>query len=261
MPPFLQIPQENFSSMVILDLLIGLEFDEYTKSILIQNIINSQRVDGLYTFFKESDLLPPDVDCIALAYTALVKAQAIQSNLLIYPLNTLLLNVNDKGLIEVYVDPKRSDRVDVVVCANALYFAYLCEKTETIKNTEDFIYHSLETKNYKKGSRYYPSKFTFLYMISRLLDFPCLDKKFSHLLHHNLKEEIDTANNALELAMCIICAKKLGIECGDKKRALAHLQQQDGGWPACTLYKKGRSPEFFGSRHITTAFAIRALDN
>lgn len=260
-PPHFQIPPETFSSMVILDLLVDIEFDERIKSILIQKVINTQRSDGLYTFFKESDLLPPDVDCIALAYTTLIKAQAIKSELLEYPLNTILSNVNAEGLIEVFVDPKRFDRVDIVVCANTIYFAYLCEKNENVKITEDFIYHSLEAQNYKKGSRYYPSKFTFLYMISRLLDFPVLHKKFSCLLHQNLKEEMDTANNPLELAMCIICAKKLGNECSEKKRELASLQLEDGGWSACTFYKNGRSSEFFGSRYITTAFAIRALND
>lgn len=257
-PPFISIPQENFSSMVILELLVDTDFNLAAKFVLAQKIKNERRVDGLYTFFKDKNLLPPDVDCIALAYTALLKFHGAEDELLMPALSALLKNVNEEGLIEVYIDPQRSNRIDPVVCANVLYFACLCGKHEEIKQTENFIHNTLITKSYKQGTRYYPSACTFLYMVSRLLDFPCLHGKFAFLIYENLTEHI-FANNALELAMYIICAKKLGIENKNEQEQLAKLQDADGGWPACTFYKTGKSSDYFGSREITTAFAIRAL--
>lgn len=258
-PPLIQIPPENFSSMVILDLLIDTDVDEHIKSILIQKIKSERGTDSLYTFFTEKALLPPDVDTTALAYIALAKAQGKEPNLSSQALDITILNVDAEGLIEVYVDPQRANRIDAVVCANALYFIYLYGRNEEAKLTEDFIYKTLATKAYKDGTRYYPSEDMFLYIVSRLLDFPSLHKKFAPLLYQGLKERINVAHTPLELAMRIICAKKLGISDSSEKEKLAQCQEEDGGWPACIFYKKGSTSDFFGSREITTAFAIQAL--
>jgi hypothetical protein len=258
-PPLSQVPRELFSSMVILHLLVNLELDEQVKNKLVADLQCAADGEGCYSFFAESTLLPADADCTALSYDALLQARIIACKDVFKPLIAMIKNVNREGIIEVYFNQQRHGRIDPVVCANVLYLVNLLDKRDQAMATEEFLYRILQEEAYSQGTRYYPSEYMFFYMVARLLDFPLLREKFAPLLTEKLLKMPPILQDPLDLAIRIICLKKLGLAYDGEAHQLASLQQADGGWPLCAFFKKGRSEDFFGSREIVTAFTIKAL--
>ncbi len=210
------------------------------------------------TVFFKSSICYLQIDSTALAHTVLAKA-GNHPPFVLQSLETTIANVNCEGVVEVYFDPLRRGRVDPVVCANAIYFVHFFGKNFKTQATEQFIYDTLVLGSYLDRMRYYPSEDAFLYAVSRLLDFPSLKEKFIQPLSNRLKKQRLTPGTALDLAMRILCAKKLGWPIEKEEIELASLQEADGGWPICPFFKNGSSNQFWGSRAITTAFAIQAL--
>ncbi len=250
---------ESFSPMVILDLLGTKVIDVDVHALLVQSIINARLSNQLYSFFFDEKMLPADVDCVALAYTGLIKSGVLAGCNYQNVVELVLTNTNSAGIIETYFDVSRKDRIDPVVGANALYFLYLCGQESQAQTTQQFVLDTLLQEKYKERGRYYPSEDTFLYMISRLLDFPFFQENITFVLQQKLIARLYSTHNPLDLAMRVICSKKLKIQNETEAAELASLQESDGGWPAWAYYKKGRSNIYFGSRVITTAFAIKAL--
>ncbi len=255
--PFLiMIPEELFSSMIILDLLVDLELNNDIKKNIIRILLNSMGEKGLFTFYANKTSLLADVDDTSLAHTALTKAGSINPEIASRAVEAVIQNVTPEGIIKIWFGS--SAVIDPAVCANAVYFIHLYGKGQRCKLTEDFIYQVITTNTYQEMEFCYPSEDTYLYLVSRLLDFPVLSRKFADPLNERLKKRINTTDNALDLSMRVICSNKLGISNDIEAEKLCRLQQMDGGWPPWALFV-GCLGSFFGSREITTAFAIRAL--
>lgn len=72
--------------------------------------------------------------------------------------------------------------------------------------------------------------------------------------------ELPTGETSLDIAH-VLAADNLGEHEGQDERrlSLAEAQDSDGSWAAGACYRMGRFQVYFGSRYLTTAFAMRAL--
>lgn len=253
-----QSPREIFTSIMIADTLMKYRSDsELTKSIL--QYIERQSRQGLLTFFEDRDLLPPDTDTNSLGYSILFENRSVSSEVANKMFDKILAHVDDNGIIQVWLSKDRSNHLDHVVAINAVYFAYLLDRGEEVKRTEDWLFTILDSAQYLKGSRYYHSPDAFLYFFGRLIRFPQLKEKLRVQLAQHLQKRIGKTEYPLDLAMRIILSNSLGIRNELEKQKLMRLQRQDGSWPTDALYREGKKPVFYGNKSVPTAFAIKAL--
>ena len=124
------------------------------------------------------------------------------------------------------------------------------------------VYEVLLNRAYIEGTRYYESAECFLYSVSRLLassNDPDLHLMLKSLLADRVQERIGADGDALALAMRILACAFLGIRNEIDVRALLPLQCEDGGWEIGYIYKYGSSGIRIGNRGLTTAFAVKAV--
>jgi hypothetical protein len=74
-----------------------------------------------------------------------------------------------------------------------------------------------------------------------------------------LRKSMSTTLYPLELAQRIITLSLLDIPAPEEVQQLARLQNPDGSWPADGFFHYGRTKIYFGSRALTTAFALKAI--
>jgi hypothetical protein len=153
-----------------------------------------------------------------------------------------------------------------VVCANALRLLYLAERGHEARKTEDFLYSVLESRAYMQGTRYYPMPETFLYFLSRAMSASrALRDRFLPLMRERVRESLDhegaASRQPLFAALRLIAANAVGHDDPDDTRTLVDTQRPDGSWEAYPLGTTGgrRMRLYFGSRPLTTAFALHAL--
>ena len=251
---------ENFSTIVILELLLDLELDATVKDECLRHVQALCQNDVVY-FFADKHLYPADVDTTALALVIGTKSSCIPRDQAAVMIDKILSNTASNGAIDVYYDPtgEKKERIDQVVCANALYALTLHDRQHAAEKTIDFVFQTIVSGSYCKGSRYYPSEDTFLWSASKLVaDFPDTYGSFESPLKAAVMSTKAHTRNSLDLAMHIIASENLHLPNATAKAQLAAQQQPDGGWPA-SPYFKGSGNRYFGSREITTAFALKAL--
>ena len=143
---------------------------------------------------------------------------------------------------------------------NTLYFANLVGLRDKTAKTENWVAEMLTSKEYLKGSRYYEPPEAFLYFLSRTTaKFPYLATRIGENLKEELKKRIDQTGYPVDLAMRITTARNLGIENPSDRSNLLKLLREDGSFPADSFFKYGDKKIFFGSRAISTSFAVEAL--
>lgn len=261
------LPIEIFTTMFVLDLdLKDLNVDMRQ---LLLSFIQKFRKGDRFNFFPKADLIPDDVDCTAIGFSTLKKYNLSRNGSLINVANRIIENTNEEGVIQTYFPPRntRENRLDPVVCANVLYFLWGTEynEEELYKKTEktiDYIYTHLNTKAYLKGSRYYPSPDMFLFSVSRLIP---LSQKFRMIFYMPLKQALKDRLNStycpLDLSFRILTSKKLQLQPNQEEvERLQQLQNKNGSWPLASFFKCGKKDVIFGSQELTTAFAIKALE-
>jgi hypothetical protein len=216
----------------------------------------------LLTYFEDRKLYPPDSDVNAVGYSILFESGYIKQEDANKFLSTLLSNTNEDGIVQVWItDSDRPKHIDHVVAANIVYFAYLLGREKEIIKSIDWIYQILQTKQYLSGSRYYNSPNAFLFAISRIANkFASFDNRFKGLLYESIKQRIGQEEHPIDIAMVIIITKYLDIDITCDQEKLLHMQNDDGSWPADALFKFGSDNKYFGSKALTTAYAIRALE-
>lgn len=260
---------ETFSSMLVLDLLIGTEVDPRITAHLVQ-YLRAHRKDGMFWFFEDPSLVPPDVDSVAVGLSALARAGAVdlsdeaESGVI----DRVVSNCTPDGIIQVYFPPResREERVDPVVCANALCLLHLAGRGHEARKTEDFLYSVLESRAYMQGTRYYPMPVTFLYFLSHAMSAsPSLRERFLPLMRERVRESLGDEGVGprppLVAALRLIAANCVGHDDPVDTRLLVDTQRPDGSWQAYPLGTTGghRLRLYFGSRPLTTAFALHAL--
>jgi len=214
---------------------------------------------GKFHFYEDGSLLPDDTDTSAWTLTALFLKRKLSTNFLIKAAKNFIDNVDQNGLILVYFEPcARENRLDHVAMTNVLYLLSLVGMDKQAKPSLNYVLAKLETREYLNGSRYYYSPLTFLYFFSRLFDFKDF-QQFQEIIKNQLTER-PSPEYPLDLSYRIMISKKLGINCENEINLLTKFQADDGGWPFDGIYRFGKKEQYFGSRAITTSFALKALE-
>ncbi len=251
-------PREVFSTVVIVEAVKNTKLSGETKEVSL-NYLEEQRRSGQFTFFEDRNLYPPDADTDALGHSLLLESGKISREDADTVLDKIVDYKDENGLVQVWLSKERENRLDPVVGVNALYFAHLLERGSELTETEDWVLDTLDSGDYKDGSRYYQSPDSFLYFMGRLMKFPELAKKIKPKLTKQLRQRIGKTEYPLDLAMRVSLAKLLGMENRKEKELLLQLQQSDGSWPADALFKLGSEERYFGSSALVTALSIKAL--
>ena len=169
------VSMENFTVMVVLDLLTGVAGADGLNQMMAEALATRMRPDGVFHFFVDRDAIPADADCTANGVGALLRYGLIDEGLADAALSKLLTNVDGDGVVATYLDasPRRRDIVDPVVCLNVLYLAALRDRLPEAAATRAFVEDVLRDGLYAFGTRYYPRPENFLWFLARLVtDFP-----------------------------------------------------------------------------------------
>lgn len=253
-------PLENFSTILIARLLMG----KYQETSILQNVaknIGQFHENNIFHFYTNRSFLPPDTDTTALGNSFLYEIGLIEKNRLNQVCHALQSYMNREGKMQTFIThEERSNRFDHVVATNVLYMFYLCEQEKCLEKTEDWIFDTLITDMFLRGSRYYPSADSFLYFLNVLCQrFSHAKKKFGHILARKIVMRLGSTERPLDLAMRVIIARSLNIECLTEINKLNSLQEINGSWPNDVLFKYGSRLGYFSSPAVNTAFAIGAL--
>lgn len=260
----IEMPDEVFTSALILDALIDSPLSPRVKA-RITDFLSASHDGGLFSYFVDRGLLPADVDDTGLALSVLVTAGAVSPQIAHAAASKVLGNVDDAGVIHVYLPPRgeREDRhrVDPIPCASALYLAYLLGREDEARPTEDYLIGVLREQGSAppKAFYYYLSPDVLLYWGSRLLRFERFRVRYRHVVERALRARIGSSDNALDLALRVITAGSLDVDVPLERVALRKAQRPDGSWPIVPIYKLGRSAAYVGSEAVVTALALRAL--
>lgn len=262
----IEMPDEVFSSAVVLDLLMNSKLSSRVKSRLTE-FLDAHHERGLFSYFVDSSLLPRDVDVTALALSVLVKLGIVPLDVAHSAASAVLQNVDDAGIIHVYLPPRGERegryRIDPGPCANALYLAYLLGREDEARPTEAYLIRALRPEAIASTNvfYYYLTPDVLLYWVSRLLEFERFRENYARVVEDALRMRTGSTDVPLEIAYRVITANRLGIDAAPEKEALRRAQNPDGSWPVHPMYKLGRSDVYVGSEALVTAFALKALDD
>lgn len=262
-----EFSQEIFSTLLILD--TDKNLSQNIRELLLDKVYGVVKAKSCSFFLQEAaeyfepgkDYFPDDVDTTSLAFSLLLVDGRSSSENLILVTKNILGNSNNNGIIEVYFDRERP-RLDPIVCANALNFLFLMgvKSHPIINSTKQYILDFLWEDRWKNGTRYYSSPDAFLYSLSGLVyRYPEYMKKFKSYLLRALTERVNCSERPLELAMRIISGYYLGLENRLDYLKLLDCQLSDGGWSMDSMFVAPKSQRQFGSRELTTAFALEAI--
>jgi hypothetical protein len=256
-------PQETASPLLVLGTALRYK-RETTLRTLNQQLIQFCRDhmnQSRMNFFVDNTLLPDDTETTAYAWGTLIEANVVQRTSANTTLDEIVRTVNQDGIITTYFCPEargKKNQQDHVSIANILYTLHLTHREENTIPSAQFVRQTLSQGTYLSGSRYYHSPDAFLYFLSRLAGFTAW-KDMREPLKEHLKERIGTTIRPLDLAMRVTTAHRLGISAKKESGILVDLMDDDGSWPADAIYHYGSKTGYFGSRIISTAFAIEAL--
>ncbi|MFF9011438.1 hypothetical protein ACF09C_00470 [Streptomyces sp. NPDC014870] len=240
--------------------------------------VEGARRGSRFAFFPGVPAFAADTDCTAVAAGALIEHGLMPESRFLATVQDLLRSAVGpgsgtpngplhEGVFLVYWDdstepdaPPRGPKHDAVACANVLATLHLVTgHPDAAPATLAYLRHHLTSGDYRKGTRYYPSPAAFLHAAARVCRrcARCADALSAPLaaaLNHVEPE------SALDLALLTIAADDIGLGSPPAWREeLAARQRQDGSWPAHGYFRMGRVPLWFGSPHLTTVFAVRAL--
>jgi len=254
---------ENFSSLLIASLL-----GHNPKAVEIRDhlirILRLQSQNGFMNFFRGTSPIPNDIHSTCLCLEFLLEYGEISPALANNAIDRIVANTDQLGVMRLYIEPeveRLNSVTDPVACLNALYLLNLVGRSEEGQATYQFVQNYLISRRYLSGTRYYPGAESFLFFLTRLvIQFPFLKLQWAFELKRAARECVTNSPKALELAMRIYLANHLGFACQQDLKRLLKLQQSDGGWPCEMLLEDGQGRPLLGSRALTTAFALVALE-
>lgn len=238
----------------------------------------------LWNFFQDEPILtttefPNDYDTTSLALAILDGYRP--PDVIHQTLDASLYNQFPDHLLLVYDDPSRP-RFDPIVCVHIYILFLVNHRSHELTPTWNYTCDFLEFSAYEQGTYYYASPEYFLYALARMILYsrhreiplPTLRKHlvpnrtsntnhFSALFRARCRERINAGpSNAIGLALQIIACRTAGITPTDLEadaERLRTLQEIDGGWPWCEIYRAPSANAGIGSRGVVTSFAVRAL--
>ncbi|MFE2105120.1 hypothetical protein ACFXAF_04500 [Kitasatospora sp. NPDC059463] len=173
----------------------------------------------------------------------------------------------DDGPIPAYWEDtdrtaSRGRRYDAVTAANILFALHLPGAAGRLPHpaAEATLRHVQQhLAGPRTGTRYYASPEAFLHAAARAATLvPALAAPARRAVEHVTTQFADTP---LELALLVLAGEYTGAtaDLPGLRRRLVDAQLPDGSWPAGGYFRTGSVPLYFGSPHLTTLFAVRAL--
>ncbi|MFJ4090494.1 hypothetical protein ACIPYS_02830 [Kitasatospora sp. NPDC089913] len=222
-----------------------------------------------YRIFPPGLPFPADTDSTAVAAVGLARHGLLGAAEL-DDLSRELLDTQigpDDGPIPAYWEdsdrsPARGRRYDAVSAANILFALHLPGAAHRLPHpaAEATLRYVVEHLNGPRtGTRYYSAPEAFLHAAARASTVvPELAGPVRRAVGHVTTQ---TAETPLLVALLVLAGEHAGesAELPELRRRLAGTQLADGSWPAAGYFRTGRLPLYFGSPHLTTLFAVRAL--
>ncbi|MEM9457001.1 MAG: hypothetical protein AAGF11_22680 [Myxococcota bacterium] len=253
---------ESFTAMVIADLLMGRREDANLVRSIGSMLMRELGREDVFYFFKEHERLPADADCTALGLSVLLRNGARVRDRAHRALDRILANTNEQGVVQTYFDPtgERDGIVDPVVCANVLFLAFQLDRAHEAQPTLDFVRDVLVSERYLEGTRYYHSPDSFLYFLGRVVHhFPEARETLQGPLREAVRRRQGSTDYPIDLAQRVLLSTWLGIDDGGELDRLIDAQGSNGTWAPDALFRYGRKKVFFGSRPLSSAFALAAV--
>jgi len=147
-----------------------------------------------------------------------------------------------------------------VVCVNVLTLFYANGRGHELRSTLDWVESVLVNRAYISGTYYYVSADQFLFFLSRFLRAaPEVRRRLAPTFKERVLERFGVEADPLSLAARISAAAAVEIVDQRDLEALRSRQCEDGSWDNGWFYKYGASGILIRNDGVTTAFAIRAI--
>ena len=152
----------------------------------------------------------------------------------------------------------------ICVCAtaalNTITFFNEFGRGHQVKETEDWIYCIMKTRDFRDGTRYYRIADFFPSFCSRLImKAPHLHKRLQPVLRDCTLERTEAPGDALSLACRVIASARCGISSRKHFERLLMTQEEDGSFGAGLCYRFARGGLDFYHRGLTASLAILAI--
>jgi FMN phosphatase YigB (HAD superfamily) len=204
--------------------------------------------------------LPTDVDDTAMALLAFSPPSGSADIILDQFLSNRCAR---RQLIQTYFCSQRP-RIDPWVLTNVVRLFFHYNRGEDVRPELEYITRVLKTKAYVDGSHHYVTPELFLYFCSCLVEENPKNEELQELLRLELaeacRERLGRRDDALAVAARILVCQAVDVCPKRDIKYLKELQDSDGGWDMGWVCCLGRSRKRIGSRGMTTAFAIKALE-
>ncbi|KAG6891532.1 hypothetical protein C0992_005067 [Termitomyces sp. T32_za158] len=217
---------------------------------------------GLFNFFQGRGLLTTEVFANDLDTTSvgLTVSSHVDAETKHRIMDEMLHYRDSDGIIQVYFDHYRP-RMDPIVCVNVLDLFYQNGRGHELSETLDWVEQVLKNRAYISGSYYYVSADHFLFFLSRLLqDSVELRGRLEPIFRERVMERFGTEGDSLSLALRIIAATVVDLVDERDFKSLLSMQCEDGSWSDSWFWKYGASPILIQNDGVTTAFAIRSIE-
>ncbi len=239
-------------------------------------LLNHKESHGVWKFFLNDDITPPDVDTTSATFAALVESGVdISDESLDYMLNYR----NPDGVFYVWInsdewlDPSSPfynlNITEHCVNADALYAYSLRQRFQT--EVIDYLNDIVKNKSFLNGSTYYPSPYFFTYFITKAYSEGNV-KGLEPSINDIEKYLLETQNpdggwgNDLGTALATISLINLDYDAEPLNRAIRYIlnnQNKNGSWNMHFIYiQPGDSikpTNYFGSQELMTSFNLEAL--
>ena len=147
-----------------------------------------------------------------------------------------------------------------MVCTNVLHFFYENGRGHELSTTLDWVEKVLENRAYISGTYHYVSADQFLFFLSRLLRTSSeVRQRLEPMFKERITERFGADANSLSLAARILAASVIDIVDNRDLETLLSMQSEDGSWSNGWFYRYGASGIMIRNDGVTTAFAIRAI--
>ena len=229
------------------------------KQKAFQFLLNEQE-NGLWSYWtkKNENKLYYDLDDTSCA------SFILKQNNINFQENIHLIknNKNNESLYYTWINPTRFEN-DIDCAVNVNILLYLQENDPNI-----CTYINNAIKDNENCSIYYPDKIAFYYLISRAYknNITCLNQTKEEIISEILSKykKNQTFENSLQTALVINTL--VNFEYNNKKilelliNDLIKNQNKNGSWNKSSFYIQPESTHY-GSRELTTAISIEALNN
>ena len=144
---------------------------------------------------------------------------------------------------------------------NVLYLFYENGRGHELVKTLDWVEQVLINRAYIAGTCYYVSADQFLFFLSRLLhNAPEVRQRLGSIFKERIIERFGVEADPLSLAARILAATTLDIVVDDRDlHTLLSMQSENGSWKNGWFYRYGLSGIKIRNDGVTTALAIRAI--